>query len=248
MPIATPRPTAGQPAPYNPDIALERAGILLLNYKQFAAAVHPFARLVGETRTPNAPNPWYGLGNALGELARQTASLPLLLRAVSCLKRATLLQPGHPMAQGLLDNIRQFSGVPHAALDAESAFTGDTGVLISEAGATPDVLAQAVAAIAETPPRIQLIMFLGDQADRDYIPLLADRLEHDPDGDVRMAAAKRITAVPDHPRTREAFENIVAAGTWQPLEPYVSMALRRLSGQSSVAWANDLLAQITPPV
>jgi len=218
---------------------LERAGVLLLNHSAYTAATSIFVRII--TITPKHTMAWYGLGNALFRISRQSQDLSLLKISLSCLRRSIAEDATNQMSAELCQLIET-----RTPLSAEECLTcqpyvSDVGEIVTTVGYSNEVFVLALQQIESWEERLQLVMWLGDQRDPDFADLLVYASEHDSNSDVRMGAVKRLASLGDLPQVRQCLERLVASVNWQGTEPYLSMTLRRIQQP----WANKLLAQVT---
>jgi tetratricopeptide (TPR) repeat protein len=224
---------------YNRDVALERAAIILLNGGQWDAAAALFASLL--ERKPEHTMAWYGLANALYQLSGQQSSIPTLKIAYACVLRALQEETTNTMAAELATVLRERTPLRDLGTEAFQPDPGPPTDLASAFLSAPRLI-QAMQRIPSWEQRMGLMMFLGDQYDERFLPVLLHALEHDPHHDVRMAAMKRLRPWGAAEALRATCERLVATGAWEGIEPYFSMTLRGMGAD----WAQALVANLPP--
>lgn len=222
---------------YDADVALERAAVTLLNAGVWAQAAALFAILA--ERKPSYTMAWYGLSNALLQHSIQHRDLECLKSAYRCALRSLREDAENLMAAELLDGMRQRTPLRDLGAGGLSPYA-DSAYVLTRGFLSQDRLFSALDGLPTWTERMQLVMFLGDQYDESFVPLLSHALGNDPNKDVRMAAMKRLRPWGAHPAVREACERVVASGTWAEIEPYFTMGLRGMRAE----WANALVASL----
>jgi hypothetical protein len=227
-----------QPDPYHPMSRLTNAGSLLSHHGAHLEAAFVFAQLAW-AEPDHAPG-WAALASELICVSGDRADLALLEVALSCAKRALAEDPADPLAQELLQGAPEHTPLTAAAVDACRPFTGDPRERVVQAGFTAPQITAAMDRMEAWEQRLQLVMWLGDLVQPDYLDLLIHAAERDSHRDVRMGAVKRLRYYAEDQKVQECLERIVASSARQEIEPYVSMTL----GAIPEPWAADLRSRI----
>jgi len=224
--------------PYDPDVQLENAALLFLTQGSLIVAIALFGYL-GERRPHHSPL-WYGLGNGLARLARDTRSRSLLEQAIATLRRSLQEDPANPLTPQLLDLLRERAGLSLASFEAIPAFAGSPLGLLATVGFSPDMLVEATLNLPAWSDRMRVVVYLRQQDIEDLVPVLVAVVERDPHVDVRLAALKYLGRWGARADVRRCLERLVSSGEWRHLQPYVSMALHPIP----LDWAQVLMRQV----
>lgn len=225
------------PNPYDPDVQLENACVLLFNHSFFVAAAGMFAHLL--SRQPTNSSAWYAVSRSVAAISKERNDSELLIISIVCLRRALVEDPNNKFAaelHGRLMEIPDFIALERANLPP---FDGSPFAISSVLGFSPKSVVEAFQALQEWELRAKLVMWLGNQPIPDVVPLLIAAVD-DRHRDVSMAAIKRLAYWPDSEGVRQCLERLVNDGKARELQPYPSIALVRIQRD----WAADLQAKL----
>ena len=223
---------------------IERAGLLFLHHRCFAAAAGAFCRVIRVE--PSYSMAWYGLANALFTLAGQKRDVALLQDAASAAKRAVEIDPGNKLAGELLDVIGRRTPLSPDEIASAPTFSAIPAELNARIGFTDSTFTDAMRGLVPEGARMQIVMWLGTLDEPCAKEILLAALD-DADRDVRMAALKRLDAKDDEPRVAEKLQQLAFSDNRKENEPYLSMALTRFAeaAADSTHWAARALQAIS---
>lgn len=217
---------------------LEHAAFMFLNVSVWDQAAALFALLA--SRMPNYTVAWYGLSNAFLNFSFEKRDIGILQTAYAFGLRALKEDPADRFSAELLAAMREKTPLGDMGVSNLAPYQGNPEQ-IAEKLLSANRLVEAFRRFPIWEERLRLVMYLGDQNNEAFVPLLAYALEHDENSDVRMGAMKRLGYWGNHRDVRPVCERIAATGTWQEIEPYFTMGLHGMSTE----WAAELADQLS---
>ena len=217
---------------------LEYAGSLLMVKGHATAAGGVFAKLA--SREPGNPIGWAGLADAMGVIALKEGRSELIRGSIGCARRALAERHDFTPAAETLTIMRDRGGLTRSEVDSISTYQGSPMPLANQAGYEASLLWLAVKSLPDWGDRMKLVMWLGEQGDSDFVPLLVQAGDADQHPDVRSAAVKRLGTWPDRDDVKDLLERLVKSHRFREIEPYVSFTLHEIDRP----WSKELLRQI----
>ncbi|MBB2148641.1 tetratricopeptide repeat protein [Pedobacter gandavensis] len=226
----------------------EQISLTYLHEQNYAASVHFFLFCV--KLQPEHSNAWYGLGDAICELANEQKSGEIYDLGVSFIKKSLSIDPNNEYPRSILAMMTQSTDVGPQRIQGIPTFNEKN---ISEIKERFTLKQEALAASFKScsdDNRIRLAMFLCDVSDHFSFNLLNEAVINDKNLHVKLAIMKRLYVYSAHPPLKETFEYLAEENRWRSYNPYFYLTLKQISyilpQINKTDWATKILEAIDP--